>query len=64
MEAVKAGGNRMKVNGINKIYSGAERYGSDMSMDSKSKEVQNQIANARNRFNYLAAYNGFIEDQK
>lgn len=54
----------MKVNGINKIYSGAERYGSDMSMDSKSKEVQNQIANARNRLKELAADKGLNEEEK
>lgn len=54
----------MKINNTDKRYSDLERQNTNLHMDSKGKEVQNQITEAKNRLKELAASNGLNEEEK
>ena len=54
----------MKVNGVDRINEGAKRADNSWLTDSKSKEFQNQIANAKNSLKDLAADNKLGEEEK
>ena len=54
----------MRIHGINSAYTEAERTNTNVSMDSKSKEVQSQITDAKNSLKELSADKALNEEEK
>ena len=54
----------MKINSMDNRYSGKEHQSADLRMDSKGKEVQNQILDAKKRLKELSSDNALSEEEK
>ena len=53
----------MKINSMDNRYSGKEHQSADLRMDSKGKEVQNQILDAKKRLKELSSDNALSEEE-